>query len=97
MTVPFHKTTLNGKECYEGTALKTGTTLVMRVYPMSSYTNAVSFRETLIAKYKSEGWTVYDTDADSWKGLYGSRIVDISAMADSAIGIPITAEFLGNQ
>lgn len=32
MTVPFHKTTLNGKECYEGTALKTGTTLVMCVY-----------------------------------------------------------------
>jgi hypothetical protein len=97
MTVPFHKTTLNGKECYEGTALKTGTTLVMRVYPMSSYTNAVAFRETLIAKYKSEGWTLYKTTTDDWQGTYGSRMVDISAMTDSAIGIPATAEYLGNQ
>lgn len=64
---------------------------------MSSYTSAVAFRETLIAKYKSEGWTLYKTTADDWQGTYGSRLVDISAMADSAIGIPATAEYLGNQ
>ena len=69
----------------------------MRVYPMSSYTNAVAFRETLIAKYKSQGWTLYDTTTDSWKATLGSRMVIISAMADSAIGVPITAEYLGSN
>jgi len=96
VTVPFHKITLNGKECYEGTALRTGITLVIRIYPMSSYANAVAFRETLIAKYKSEGWTLYNTTNDSWQGTYGSRLVQIGASADSATG-PGTAEIITYQ
>jgi hypothetical protein len=90
ISTPFKKTTLNGRVAYVGSLTKTGYTADVQVFPASSYSSAVSYREQLITNYKAQGYTTSDITADSWEGTLGYTIVDISALSTSVIGQPVT-------
>jgi len=90
ITTPFAKTTVNGRVAYVGSLTKTGYTGNVQVFPMSSYSDAVSYREQPINNYKAQGYTTFNTTANSWQGSVGTTVVDISALSSSIIGQPIT-------
>jgi len=90
ITTQFKKTTLNGREAYVGSLTKTGFTMPVQIFPMSSYSDAVSYREQLINNYKAQGYTTSKITDDGWQGTLGYSMVDISALSTTVIGQPAT-------
>lgn len=83
----YYKTTLNGREVYIGKFQKNGVPSEHNVYPMSSYAEAVSFKEQLINKFKEQGYTRYTSStADMWIGYLGNTVVSLGALKDSENG-----------
>jgi hypothetical protein len=92
---PFEKVTINGKTAYAGTLVKNGKTYNTQVYPMSSYSEALSFKDQLMRSYQSQGYTTYlpsnsgDTSLNMWYGLSGNTLVSVTAMPTSQIDTPL--------
>ena len=90
ISTPFKKTTVNGREAYVGSLTKTGFTMPVQIFPMSSYSDAVSYREQLINNYKAQGYTTSKITDDGWQGTLGYSMVDISALSSTVIDQPVT-------
>jgi hypothetical protein len=92
---PFQQVTLNGKQAYAGTLIKNGQTYNAQVYPMSSYSETLAFKDQLINAYKSHGYATYnpgsvgDANLSIWYGLSGNTLVSVSAMPTSQIDAPV--------
>jgi hypothetical protein len=91
---PFNKTSLNGKEVYVGKYQKNGRPFEEDIYPLKSYADAVTFKETLITAYKNQGY-VRDTSStaneDAWYGTAGNTMVKVEAInGTTALGVPAT-------
>jgi hypothetical protein len=92
---PFEKVTINGKTAYAGTLVKNGQTYVTQVYPVSSYSEAQTFKDQLTSSYQSQGYTTYkpgnvgDTSLNIWYGLSGNTLVSVTAMPISQIDTPL--------
>jgi hypothetical protein len=96
----FHKTTVNGKVCYVGSLSKMGYTFQMQVFPMNSYTDALSYRETLINAFKAQGYVTSSVSGDQWYGTSGNmgawvHAYDETSASGPAIGVPVTMAWSG--
>ena len=97
ISTPFKKTTVNGREAYVGSLTKSGVTMPVQIFPMSSFTNAVSYREQLINDYKAQGYTTSDITDNGWQGTLGYTMVDISALESTVIDQPVTLVITANM
>jgi hypothetical protein len=92
---PFQKVTINGKTAYTGTLVKNGQTYTTQVYPTSSYSEALAFKNQLISSRQSQGYVTYnpgnvgDASLNTWYGLSGNTVVSITAMPTSQIDTPL--------
>jgi len=92
---PFQKVTINGQTAYTGTLVKNGQTYNAQVYPMSSYSEALAFKNQLISSYQAQGYVTYnpgnvgDTSLNTWYGLSGNTLVSVTAMPTSQIDTPL--------
>jgi hypothetical protein len=92
---PFEKVTINGKTAYAGTLVKNGQTYNTQVYLMSSYSEALIFKDQLMRSYQSQGYTTYtpnnsgDSSLNIWYGLSGNTLVSVTAMPTSQIDAPL--------
>jgi hypothetical protein len=68
ITTPFHKTTVNRIECYEGSYNNGGLRMTEQVYPMNSFSDALSWKSQLVNNYTSHGYTTVSSDSTSWAG-----------------------------
>jgi len=93
---PFERVTANGKQAYVGTLMDNGKTYNAQVYPMSSYSEALAFKDQLISAYQSQGYTAYapgtagNSSLNLWYGLSGQTLVGVAAVPTSQINTPIT-------
>jgi hypothetical protein len=92
---PFQKVTINGKTAYTGTLVKNGQTYNTQVYPTSSYSEALAFKDQMISSYQSQGYATYnpgnigDASLNIWYGLSGNTLVSVTAMPTSQIDTPL--------
>ncbi len=57
---------MNGREAYVGTLAKLGYNAQVQAFPMTSYSNAVSYREQLIKDYKAQGYSTSNLTSSEW-------------------------------
>ncbi len=92
---PFEKAAINGKTAYTGTLVKNSQTYNTQVYPVGSYSEALTFKDQLIRAYQSQGYSTYnpgnvgDTGLNIWYGLSGNALVSVTAMPTSQIDTPV--------
>jgi hypothetical protein len=92
VTTPFKKTTINGKVAYEGVVSKTGNAFKTQLFPMHSYSDALRYREELVASYKAQGYTTsYSANDDFWHGYLGNTKVTIGAQESLTLPQPYTS------
>jgi hypothetical protein len=80
----FVQAMYSGRLCYEGTLSKTGTAIVMRIYPMNSYGDVITFKEQLICVYKGQGYQTYQ---GNYLSGFSTRLKGISALAGTMVSI----------
>ena len=74
--VPFHKTTVNGREAYVGDAVnETNKSIVTHIviYPTKTLEDATNYAEQLVQSYKAQGYTMYKLFGDYWVAWTGKN------------------------
>ena len=92
--VPFHKTTVNGREAYVGNvANETNKSLVVHIiiYPAKTLEDARNYGDQLIQSYKAQGYTMHKITDDYWFGMSGKNLHVIGAM-NTEWGFPATLD-----
>jgi hypothetical protein len=92
----FHKTTVDGRNCFVGSISKMGYTFQVQVFPMNSYTDALSYRDKLINDFKAQGYTTSSISGDQWSGTSGNMGAWAQAYETSIIGVPMAMAWGGN-